>query len=470
MKKAIIFGCGEIGTMAYHYFKTIYDIVAWADNNERLWGTKKENIEIIPPGSICHVIVEKNAELFVSVTKSDDIVAQLKSYGIKDFYVWREGFFFYHVDSGMQLRYTEQRKININKDEKNILFVMNNILGGIREYRLGKILKHAGYKIYLAYMMPIMEQLDDGFIDIYDDMIQIFSLQDLLELVNNNPFEFVHSSSEPEWGTGLILNSNKVVIHECHDLGSSNVYMSPEQMTLEYIANVFSRGVIYPSKKLRDDAIAKFGISKCKTLIMENTISESLIPKVKKEKISKLDGRIHAVYEGAISSGDVNDKRFFENIWLKLAEAGIHVHFYTNHGEVYCKKLESLHPNIHYEGNKSSKELAVEMSQYDVGLLLFNVNMRNRLYLEYASPNKLYEYINAGIPVATAGIDTYKNFVETNNIGKEIDFCENLVEQFMEIKKISVPVNFLKDNELTLESNENKIINYFINVKENCYE
>ena len=101
------------------------------------------------------------------------------------------------------------------------------------------------------------------------------------------------------------------------------------------------------------------------------------------------------------------------------------------------------------------------MSQYDVGLLLFNVNDRNRLYLENASPNKLYEYINAGIPVATNGINEYKRFVENYEIGKELDYNDNIFEQFSSISKIKVPDNFLKNNGLTLESAEKRIIEFF---------
>lgn len=461
MKNALIFGCGDIGTRTYFTLKDAYNVIGWVDNKKELWGTEKFEIPVLSPEKIKDLINEKNAELFVAVVKSESIVKQLKSYGLNDFYVWREGSFYFKVDSGIQVNCLTRKQVKIDASKRNVLFVMNNVLGGIREYRLGKILKSAGYTIYLAYMLPITEKLDKGFVDIYEEMIQVLSLDDLLSLANDYPFEFIHSSSEPEWGTALLLNSNKPVFHECHDLGSSNVYMTPEQMAVEYLANVYSKGAIYPSEKLRDDAVSKFGIPVENTLVIENTISEVLIPKEKKEKLSVSDNEIHAVYEGAISRGDIYDKRYFEELWKKIAEAGIHIHFYTNHDEAYCHHLESLNPNIHYEGNKSSAELAVEMSKYDVGLLTFNVNERNRLYLENASPNKMYEYINAGIPVATNGIETYKTFVEENRVGAELDFEKDLYKQFEVIKEYVIPKDFLRNKKLTLESKKEEILHFF---------
>ncbi len=461
MDKAIIFGCGYAGEGAYCKLCDMYEIIAWVDNNTNLWGKKKEGIEIISPLKM-YELLQKNKEvtLFVAVVDSSDIVNQLKMNSIEDFYIWKVGFFFYNEKRGFLTNKTVRQKLSINT--KSVLFVMNAIVGGIREYRLATVLKKYGYTIYLAYFTPTKGKTGFGFTDVYESIIPVMSLDDLMGITNEYDFEFVHSSSEPEWLTAFLLNSNKRIIHECHDLGSANVNMTPERLVMEYVSNVGARGVFYPTEALQMEAVQKFSIPKEKTFVVENLISESLAPVKYLKKLGEIDGKIHVVYEGSMTSTDELDKRYFEKIWLKLADAGVIVHFYTNHKQAYCEYLDDIHPNIIYEGNISSKELATEMTKYDVGLLLFNVNKRNKRYLESASPNKMYEYLNSGIPIATYGIDTYKDFVEGNNVGKEISLDGNIYQQFYEIKRIKIPNDILKRKKLTIESHEEEII-CFIN-------
>ncbi len=459
MKKAIIFGCGNIGTGSFWKIKENYEVIAWTDNNEMLWGKYKEGLPIISPLEMCECI-KTNVDIivFVSVIKSTDIVKQLREYEISNYYVWKEGFFFYNEEKGF-LTY-KYNNVDYRIRDNSVLFVMNTIVGGIREYRLASILKEDGYNIYLAYFSPFNTKLGEGFIDVYEQIIPIMSLDELVELSNNKNFVFIHSSSEPEWGTAFLKDYNNKIIHECHDLGSSNINMTMEDLTMEYISNVAAQGVIYPTEALRKEAVSKFNIPIEKTIVIENIISECLIPTKRLQKLSDFDGKVHAVYEGAITANNEYDKRYFEKIWLRIAEEGIVVHFYTNHEESYCKYLDELHPNIIYEGNLSSMELAVEMTKYDLGLLLFNVNKRNKRYLENASPNKMYEYLNAGIPVATNGIDSYKEFVEKYHVGKEISLEGGLLSQFKELKTIPIESDFLTKNGYTIESHKEEIIKF----------
>ena len=44
MKKCIIFGCGNIGKAAYKKLKDYYEIVAWSDNDQSLYGQEIDDI------------------------------------------------------------------------------------------------------------------------------------------------------------------------------------------------------------------------------------------------------------------------------------------------------------------------------------------------------------------------------------------------------------------------------------------
>ena len=47
-----------------------------------------------------------------------------------------------------------------------------------------------------------------------------------------------------------------------------------------------------------------------------------------------------------------------------------------------------------------------EMTKYDAGLFVLNINDENRTFLETASPNKLYEYLNAELPTICCDLDS----------------------------------------------------------------
>ena len=312
----------------------------------------------------------------------------------------------------------------------------------------------------MAYLTASPDQINNEYVSIYDDIIPINSLESLEYLVNNNDFIYVHSSNEPDFLTMLLTKTNKIVIHDCHDLSSAYKKMTPVEITMEYIANKKSSGIIYTSEGIRNVAVKKFNIPKEKTFVLENLISEELKPNKYLQKLQKDDNEIHCVYEGGVVPNDKESHRYFEVIFKKIAESGAHMHFYTNCDVKYCKFLEGLHPNIHYEGNHSSKELAYKMTQYDVGVCVLNVTDKNRQYLEFASPNKIQEYVNAGIPIAVGDVQSQIDFVESNGFGKYIDMDGDILEQMKDIAKIKIEEDALIKRRLTLESKIPKLVEF----------
>ena len=273
-----------------------------------------------------------------------------------------------------------------------ILFVQNTPC--IRTNKIASAIKKEGNTVDLVYTVS---SPPEEYIGIYDKVRAVMSIQELIYEVENGDYDFVHSSNEPDFLTATLLKTNKTIIHDCHDLSSAYKKMTAEEMTMEYIANKESAGVIYTSEGIRDVVVNKYRIRRENTFVLENYISEELRTDKRLRKLSEKDNVIHCVYEGGVPN-DKGSHRYFEVIFRRIAESGVHVHFYTNCEEKYCKYLESLQSNIHYEGNRTSREVAYEMSQYDVGLCVLNITEKNRQYIEYSSPNKIQEYINAGLP------------------------------------------------------------------------
>ena len=346
-----------------------------------------------------------------------------------------------------------------NDKSLHVLFVSD--FAGIRDHKMASLVKKAGEKVFLAY---IVRSPYDGFseyADLYEEMYQIMSLQSLFDFVKNSEFDIIHCSSQPDHITPVLIHSGKTVIHDCHDLRSSNESLTPDRLTLEYLAHTGAAGVIYPTAGLRDEAVRKFALSKERTLVIENYPFKDLLQKSRKEKLSDTDGEIHCVYEGGITHGDKGCRRYFEKIWLKMAEAGLHIHYYSQSDESYCRFLETLHPRLHYEGNVSSYGLSSELTQYDVGLCIYNSTPKNQLYIEYASPNKFYEYVNAGIPVAISGVKSLSLIAEENHFGRHIDLNGDIMQQMKEIAEIEIPFGILEEKGFTFDNNTDELLKFY---------
>lgn len=470
MKKCIIFGCGKVGSIAYTKLENIYEIIAWADNNTALWGSKRQDIDIIPPKEIgIKQQTDSTIEVIIAMEVFEEVYSQLVQMNIHNIIIWKKGFLFYFHEGCLYPVEIGSHSFHIkeNTEDLHVLFVQTEAC--IRTHKIACALKKYGLKVFLAYLEAAPEHSNSEYAGIYEEIYPIYTMQQLIDFVNGSDFDFVHSSNQPDFLTVLLNQSNKPIIHDCHDLSSAYISMTPEGMLMEFKANKYSDGVIYPTEGLRQQAMKKFQIPKSKTFVLENYISDELISDRRQEKISKKDGELHCVYEGGIRS-DKSSHRYFEEIWLELVKSGVHVHFYSNCDEKYCRYLDSLHEKMHYEGNMTSRQLALEMTKYDVGLCIFETR-NNRKYLECASPIKIHEYVNAGLPVVVGDIDSEKDFVEKNCFGKQIDLEGDLYSQIETISKIRIEDNVLQKRGYTLESKIPELLKFYKTcVKGECIE
>jgi len=461
MKNMILFGAGVFGEVAYYKLKEIGNILFYVDNDKNKSGCQLHGVEIINMQKLEQIYDKKVMDVVISSRYFSEIGKQLSAIGITKYYICVEGLLYKKGPEGEMVSYPigEMRPYQKSDNTKSILFVQNTAC--IRTHKIANAIKKYGWNVFLAYSMISPEYANQEYADIYDHIYEINSINQLITFINESEFDYVHSSNEPDLLSMVLNQTNKTIIHDCHDLSSAYKSMTPEEMAVEFVVNKYSSGVIYTTEGIRQDALKKFKIPKERTFVLENLISSELYSKNGYEKLSVSDHELHCVYEGGVIPHDKESHRYFEKIWRRLAECGVHVHFYTNCEEQYCAYLESLHEKIHYEGNFSSRQLAVEMSKYDVGLCILNVTEKNRQYLEYASPNKISEYVNAGIPVAVGNIESQVKLVEDNGFGKEIDLTGNIWQQMSEIAQIKIKDNILAQKGLTFESKIPKLMEFY---------
>jgi len=231
---------------------------------------------------------------------------------------------------------------------------------------------------------------------------------------------------------------------------------------LEYIANTQSDGTIIFSEPAKQIIIEKYDLDPGKILVLGNYPLSSFKPTLKLQKISETDDEIHCVYAGSIIFDEsMFAPKYYYYYYLRFAESGIHIHFYSNSNEIKCKEFAETHPLLHYEGNIRGVELITQMSKYDLGFCLYNIqdNVMDS-YLQICSPNKLFEYLAAGLPVIT-NIDAFVELLNQHRCVRYIDIQGDIEYQCREAIKIKICDDFLLERGLTMESNAERILDFY---------
>lgn len=451
MKNCIIFGAGFYGRGAYHKLKNLYKILYYVDNNASIQGQKLFGIRIISVEEILQLVDLDTTDIIICSKAYSDMAKQLWLLDIRDYYVMLEGFLYHCSKTEKMMPVSIHREEYYKKPqkEKNMLFIQNTAC--IRTHKIASLMKSRGYKVFLLYTIAPPVENNAEFAGNYTKIFTVFTMTELIDFVNESEFDIVHCSNEPDFLTNLLLLTNKKIVFDTHDTMSLRAAVDMDEMTLEYIANTKSAGVMFTSKDAAEIAKKRFPMENHPVFYIENMPLRQTIITKRYEKISKIDKEIHCVYEGGINGTMTDNSKFFELIWKRIADCGIHIHFYSQSDQTYCKTLEAQNRFFHYEGTMEAQELINELTKYDCGLAIFNVNDGNRSFLETGTANKMYEYINAGLPVLVGNINSYIEFVEKYDIGKYLDPEGDIVEQIKNVCKIKIPDDFLQKHALTMD-------------------
>ncbi|MCX4340510.1 MAG: glycosyltransferase [Lachnospiraceae bacterium] len=463
-KNIIIFGIGHYGQKAYWKLKNEYHIISFADNNSDVQGTFYEGVPVISGEELRNLDLS-DTDIVICTRAYYQIGSQISDMGISSYYVMLEGFL-YHTDLKETMMPVEicRAPYHRKKDgEKNILFIQNAAC--IRTYKIARVMREEGYHVYLLYTLAPPYAAYEEFADIFEDIWGFSSANGIVDFISNSDFDIVHCSNEPDILVNIVQKTNKPVVADTHDMQSIRGDIGIDALNLEYLANTGSDGVIYVSTYIAEIAKDKYKLDNKEVFVVNNLVMEQVMLSRTLPKLSLSDHEIHCVYEGGVVGDDKENHRFFDNMWKKIADAGVHIHFYSPSNIAYCKRLENISGLIHYEGSVSGERLIREMTKYDCGLALFNSVDNNRFHLEGASPNKVYEYISARLPVATAGIKSLKEFVEGYHVGMALDFSKDIRQQLEEVRKLQIDKDFLTKNKLTMKSYGKELAAFYERVK-----
>lgn len=317
----------------------------------------------------------------------------------------------------------------------NILFVQESPC--IRNYKMAVALRARGHQVSLAYTTARLSQmypgLDDG---VYNQCIQIGHNRQLWDLCGD--YDVVHCHNEPDMLTVVALGGKTPVVHDTHDLISLR---QPGDKNIEFfegLANRAAQGRVYTTPYQRETAAALHGVAG-PGLVLYNYVSQGDLPSHYLSKLSEKDGQTHVVYEGGIGG---NTHRDFKELFWELAEQGLRLHIYPNRLTPELQALFQGRPNIHLHEPVSPHNIIGEMSQYDIGIIPFNLVKGNRRFLDTTIANKLFEYLAAGLPVIASPLKSYVDYFARNPVGFTFDSAQQVMELLPQLGRMSREIDF----------------------------
>ena len=317
----------------------------------------------------------------------------------------------------------------------NILFAQEAPC--IRNYKMATALRSLGHRVTLAYTKARLSQMYKGLgDDVYNECVQLRGYRHLWEL--SLDFDLIHCHNEPDLLTVAALAGEVPVVHDTHDLISLRSGGDNNLTFFEGVANRGAHGRVYSTPFQRDEARQLYGVTG-PSLIFYNYASKSDLPSVFHPKLSAGDGATHIVYEGGVGGTAHRD---FIQLFVTLAQNGIHVHIHPTFYREDLAKFFGQYPQIHYYQPESPKKIIEIMTRYDYGLIPFNLEKGNKRFLDSTIANKLFEYLAAGLPVAASALRSYVDFFSRNPVGLTFNSDMELIQGLPRLKQMADSIDF----------------------------
>jgi len=252
--------------------------------------------------------------------------------------------------------------------------------------------------------------------------------QDVLDVCERHRVDLIHSHNYPDtiglWGLWAARKLGIPIVHECHDTayevlgdaGFDSVLRNPE-----YNWVTFDR-LLEEACILRNaDAVIAVSDGMAKYIKHSHgrdaTVIHAYPPKDHlPEPVTDMPKHFrNCVYEGGILINETKGRfnhRYYEDIFQKLTDQGIFIHVYPGRDMVEAYP----NPDVHFHACvQDVRQLYQFMSKYHFGVI--PVNRTDSPCLNFALPNKLFEYIGCGLPILCMEFDAMAEFVRENGIG-----------------------------------------------------
>jgi glycosyltransferase involved in cell wall biosynthesis len=280
------------------------------------------------------------------------------------------------------------------------------------------------------------DELFDGWWNLGDDAQPSDELQAVLDEFQP---DLIHSHNLPDVLTVLALglvDGAIPLVHDIHDLQSLRAtpyhdgFPEPvDPLALERAAIEGAAAVITVSPELVDVVNARYALPD-RTLVLGNLA-------LRRDRVIDLPERYDetsprtVVYEGSLAAdGGHYDLR---DIFRSVANAGLSLAIHPSRLVAEYVDLALVSERIRCHDSLDPATLMRTLPRYDLGWAGFNATL-NSAHLDTVLPNKLYEYLGAGLPVITMRDHlALSRFVDREGVGIVLDDIADIGEAVREL-------------------------------------
>lgn len=334
----------------------------------------------------------------------------------------------------------------------------------IRSFKQAIALKEAGYIVnWICHQPPpqvhfgaldrvLIYTLGDGDHSHVDKATHFDHFKKTIKLVSNDT-DIWHAYNEPDWFVHTIKEvSDKPCVWDLHDLVSDRDFIirDDEELEIRNADAIITQGLGYTEimKQRRPDLSEKGLIDYCLSAVPRIYWPELSSPMVM-HGAKKFGG---VVYEGGLATGTSGGNEFRYRWWLPLMEKLIkqnipvsaHVASGGDYG-LYQRAGVRVVPAVPYA------QMMQNLTLYDWGLC---GNAVHHSAFDKAWPNKLFEYLAAGLPILVHDSKEVAQFVRDEKIGEVVDSADDIVKVYSSAPKFKEAVakarqKYCMENEIT---------------------
>ncbi|NFU04236.1 TIGR00180 family glycosyltransferase, partial [Clostridium botulinum] len=460
-EKLILFGASKMGETVYSLLKDGYDIDYFCDNDKNKWGKELCGLKIISPEYLSKEEF-KHSNIIITSMYYKEISKQLNRSGIynyKIFKTWEiEEKTLYNLFLDL-FYYDKLSKVHItgdklnNTDLKKILFISQENLS--EEWKFAKILKDKNIDVDL---LRINGNNDECKNELFEKIYNINLLKDSLKKIDFSNYDVIHNF--------------------CYNLKDLNILKSLKKPMIYYLPSSIDNNNYF--KSFTHDIINE-KLNNCDKLIYDNPnriysledieSNKKLFLKINSklsredlewniediEKYCNIDNKIHIAYIIDESLYKIN-YRLLKEIFIKLADDNIHIHYYIEEDSDFQFESKYIHKEV-----INKKKFINELRKYDAALVLNDLRLRDEFVASTVIPKYFYYYVGANLPIIVNGLPLVGNLVEMRGIGDKIDFKGDILEQINHIRSIRYDKKII--SEFLIESEEDTLINFYKKVK-----
>ena len=321
-----------------------------------------------------------------------------------------------------------------NKQKKTVLLYSNNLCSKMYKYAI--VFNELNYYVELYYSkndyiknnkFKKIKVNNANEINLNRDLIIFRNTSDILMKLINKIDAY------------LIIDDIKMIKTE-----SDNIIRQEKTV----LNTINCNKVFFTNKFLKDYINIKFTNKFVKSSIIPNMPIFQQIPKNYLPKLNLQDNKIHIVLIGSFSD-DFTYKNM-EDIIDKINEFdNIVLHIVPN------KKNKVKYDNCIYHETQSDDYLITYLTQFDVGLMFYNIEYDYSNYTDISISNKFYDYLYADLPMIMNNTLSYRYLNTIYKCGINIDYIE--------LNRINEIAKKVKNIKINIDKYENTLQNIFIN-------